>query len=832
MRRVAVCALVSLLAWGLTSFGAPSEAHAGGSVDAITVQVTGAPLSNITSSPLSLSPSFAPTITDYVWRCGSGINTLQITLTAVSGGTITVAGRGGNTVTVQESLIENQAVIINVPDPNATKPPAQYWIRCLPHDFPALTVTKPLTPPSGWYLTGTVNPGPAGGSYAMVLDANGTPVWYRDPAGSQAINVTSLGDGTIAWIGDAGPGIPAFEDYDLATEATGWLAAPILPTDLHEIYRLPNGHLMMLSNPWRNNVDMTAFGGDSNANIVDCVLQEVDSAHQPIWQWRASDHLSVGESIHANSFVAFGYVVYDPFHCNSIDTDPMSGSVLLSARHTDAVYLIDKTSGAIIWKLGGTAVSESGSQRLAIVGDPDGAFHAQHDARFQPNGDISLYDNQTWDTNVAARGVEYHVDTAAGAATLVWSFQAPDGHNSAATGSFRRLSGGTDNVIGWGFKPGTLFTEVDATGRVMLDVSFPNGEEAYRVQKVGPAALDHNLLRATAGLPSFSFTPDTDPVITASGTTLTAIEDTGFTNTVATFVDPDPAASASEFLATIAWGDGSSSAGTISGPTGGPFSISGTHTYASAATDVAAVYISDVDAKTGSSTRVTSSVASTVRVADAAISATCTTPAVSLSSFGATVATFTDADPSGSASQHRATIAWGDASSSPGVVSGPDGGPFTVSATHTYGSTGRFNITTTINDVAGSSSSASCNALIYAFPSGAVALAIGERNTTNGSTITYRVVPLSSLDSWGGEEPSSWKELWPKLAPSCGIDWGIITGKGGPTVRRPLPDYMGVIVISRAIESASRSTGITAHIVVVRTNTRRPDRGTVEAQIC
>src|ERR1700730_2379350 len=122
--------------------------------------------------------------------------------------------------------------------------------------------------------------------------------------------------------------------------------------------------------------------------------------------------------------------------------------------------------------------------------------------------------------------------------------------------------------------------------------------------------------------------------------------------------------------------------------------------------------------------------------------------------------------------------------------------------------------------------------LIYAFPSGAVAFAIGEKNTTNGSTITYRVVPLSNLDSCGGEETSSWKELWQKLAPACGIDWGTITGKASPRVRRPLPDYMGVIVISRAIESASRSTGITAHIVVVRTNTRRPDRGMVEAQIC
>src|SRR5712691_5723915 len=173
-----------MLVGSFASTGVPQDAHAGGGVDAVTVQVTGNALSNITSRPLPLSPTFAPTITDYVWRCQSGINTIQLTLAAVSGGTITVGGKTGGSVTVQESLIENQAVIVSASDPNNTGgAPVHYWIRCLPHDFPPLSVSKPGNPPAGWYLTGNINSVSGSGTYSMILDSNGTPVWYREPVG-------------------------------------------------------------------------------------------------------------------------------------------------------------------------------------------------------------------------------------------------------------------------------------------------------------------------------------------------------------------------------------------------------------------------------------------------------------------------------------------------------------------------------------------------------------------------------------------------------------------------------------------------------------------------
>src|SRR5438067_11836640 len=98
--------------------GAPQEAHAGGRAEGLAVQVTGSPLGGITSSPISISPSFAPNITDYVWRCQPGINTIQLTLTAVPGAVIATGGRSGNTLTVPESLFENQALVIRATDPS------------------------------------------------------------------------------------------------------------------------------------------------------------------------------------------------------------------------------------------------------------------------------------------------------------------------------------------------------------------------------------------------------------------------------------------------------------------------------------------------------------------------------------------------------------------------------------------------------------------------------------------------------------------------------------------------------------------------------------------
>ncbi len=74
--------------------------------------------------------------------------------------------------------------------------------------------------------------------------------------------------------------------------------------------------------------------------------------------------------------------------------------------------------------------------------------------------------------------------------------------------------------------------------------------------------------------------------IGGTGLNFTATHAVEFTGNVASFVDGTPTASASDFTATIYWGDGatSKSTGTVTGSPGGPFDVSGSHTYSAAGT--------------------------------------------------------------------------------------------------------------------------------------------------------------------------------------------------------------------------------------------------------
>jgi hypothetical protein len=52
-----------------------------------------------------------------------------------------------------------------------------------------------------------------------------------------------------------------------------------------------------------------------------------------------------------------------------------------------------------------------------------------------------------------------------------------------------------------------------------------------------------------------------------------------YSGTVATFVDGTPTAVQTDFSATIDWGDGTTGAGAVSGPMGGPFAVTGSHAF-------------------------------------------------------------------------------------------------------------------------------------------------------------------------------------------------------------------------------------------------------------
>ena len=302
-------------------------------------------------------------------------------------------------------------------------------------------------------------------------------------------------------------------------------ANPVVnPTDLHELQKLPNGNHLLLSYRLTRGVDLTGLPanppGHPNSTIADCVIQEVDPQGALVWKWRGSDHI---DPVHENTLPGVAMVngeqVYDVYHCNSVEASS-TGDLMVSARHLNAVFGIQRSTGKIVWKLGGKPVSKDGAQILAIQNDPHpGGPVEQHDARFRPNGNITLFDDRS--TGGAARGVEYSLNLLFGTATLVAQFPSPLGQSSLATGTFRR-NGDGHSVVGWGITGAmgnaALFTEFDAVGNDVLDVSFGNGVQAYRVVKTPLAKFDAQQLRQTAGSKTWT---DTGP--SASGVTSLAV---------------------------------------------------------------------------------------------------------------------------------------------------------------------------------------------------------------------------------------------------------------------------------------------------------------------
>jgi hypothetical protein len=531
---------IALAAAALIAALAPAEAHQA-VADPLTLTVEGAALGDVATSGLALTPAFSPTTTDYVLRCHPGVNTVGVTLAGAGGTSIRVGSLEGPQVSSSVQLVENQALVIEAPSPIGAAT-TSYWIRCLPSDFPALTVTRPGTPPPGWYLTGNIGVADGSSTYAMILDSNGTPVWYQKTAGQGAINVTPVSKNLAAWSSNPGPGFGtdphgAFSVFNLLTKRTRPLRTPTRPLDFHELRPLTNGNYLLLATPLRPAMDLRSLKLGRNRTIVDCLIEEVTAAGRLAWKWRASDHISVPESIHPFPVTVDRQPTYDVYHCNSID-QAASGDLLLSSRHTDAIYRIDRQSGRITWKLGGNGVVGDDEPHLAFRRDSERGFGGQHDARFEPHGNVSLYDNHTWVAG-SARGAVFHIDLSARTATLVWQYKTSDGRRSAGTGGFRRYAGGKDNLITWGLGMPKLFTEVDAKGKLLMEAAFTNGEAAYRAVKTPIGEFDHERLRRTAGLQATSFDPPPRVLSVgpasgpSTGGTPVTITGTGFTGTTA-----------------------------------------------------------------------------------------------------------------------------------------------------------------------------------------------------------------------------------------------------------------------------------------------------------
>jgi len=274
-------------------------------------------------------------------------------------------------------------------------------------------------------------------AYLLILEDNGEPVYYKQLAPiAVAMDFKKQKNGLLTYFPLMADGRFLAMDSSYQVVKT-YEAGNGYETDLHDLQILENGNALLMIHDQRT-VDMSQLveGGDPEASVIGCIIQEIDSSKSVVFEWHSWDHISILDSNQPLTDKLIRYI-----HCNSIEADH-DGNILISNRNLDEVTKIDRQTGEIIWRLGG-------KQNEFEFTNGDQGFNYLHDARRLANGHLTIFDNGATHSPPLSRGVEYEVDEVNMMVTRVQEFRDDPDRFSKTMGNMQRLPNG-NTVIGWG----------------------------------------------------------------------------------------------------------------------------------------------------------------------------------------------------------------------------------------------------------------------------------------------------------------------------------------------------------------------------------------------
>jgi len=322
------------------------------------------------------------------------------------------------------------------------------------------------------FQLGPGEPGPA------IFDTNGRLIWFHPvPDGQVALDVKVQqyqGKPVLTWwqgFVNAGVGVGAGRVFDTAYHQIATVsAANGYGADPHEFKLTPRGTaLLVVENPVVQ--DLSAVHGATKAVVLDSIVQEIDvKTGLVLFEWHSLDHVSVAESY--NPTPAVDGHSDDYFHINSVDETP-DGNLIVSARNTWTIYKVSRADGAVQWRLNG--------KRSSFRMLPGSRFAWQHDARVQPDGTITLFDDEgAPPVGKQSRGIGIGIDTHAHRAWLRHEYRPSPSTLANSQGNMQVLPGG-DVLVGWGSQP--YITEFSQHGALARVYTYASGSESYRAYR-------------------------------------------------------------------------------------------------------------------------------------------------------------------------------------------------------------------------------------------------------------------------------------------------------------------------------------------------------------
>jgi hypothetical protein len=170
----------------------------------------------------------------------------------------------------------------------------------------------------------------------------------------------------------------------------------------HDLRRLAGGDTLMLTS------ELTPLAGYKAPRVIDNIIRQIDREGREVWRWRVSDHLEelgftdeqlrlIRESddpdfLHLNTMAPLGS---NRWYAQG-DQRFASENVMVSARNANLVFIVDRQTGKVVWRLG------PNYEKVRLAGPvprPVDQIIGQHDTHLIPEGlpgagNLLVFDNQ------------------------------------------------------------------------------------------------------------------------------------------------------------------------------------------------------------------------------------------------------------------------------------------------------------------------------------------------------------------------------------------------------------------------------------------------------
>jgi hypothetical protein len=301
--------------------------------------------------------------------------------------------------------------------------PLSFSTGSLPLDLPVYHASG--TTPLDGYIVFSAAP------FGIIIDGTGRVVWYkRFPGTGPSLNFMAQPTGTL--VGRLNTEDPADDDPFIELDPAGFerrqlRCANNRPLRFHDLLLSGDGSYWIMCDETRA-MDLSALGGDANAQVTGTTLQHVDPAGTLLFEWTPFDHFLITD---ADTSVYRAQAAVNWTHGNSFDFDD-DGNILIAFRSLSEITKINSQSGEVMWRMGGLR------NEFTFQGAPDAGFSRQHNVRIVGPGRFIILDNLG--TINESRYERYSVDANALTATLEQSY--------ASTPSVQTLSGGSVQAAG------------------------------------------------------------------------------------------------------------------------------------------------------------------------------------------------------------------------------------------------------------------------------------------------------------------------------------------------------------------------------------------------